>query len=499
MDSKTPIIGKSVIESLTTGMYDDPRFVYREYIQNAADQIDKAIAANLYESHNDAHIYIQIYKEENKIIIEDNATGIESDKVLPYLGNIALSPKNKYKDKGFRGIGRLGGLGYCDRLTFETSYKGEMKKSTMTWNAKQLKEVLNDTDYLISAAELVSLVTSYSFVHEEKDEHYFKITMEGVTNEELINVDKVREYLSMVAPLPFGNGFPHKDKIYKEAKEKNIKIDEYNLFLNSEQLFKGYKNSIYKKDGVNKEDEIIDIVFFEEYWKEELLFWGWYGISNEMHQIPENNIERGIRLRQKNIQIGLEDQLDKYHKNKMGNSYFVGEVYAINPELTPNARRDSFVDNIEFEIFEKQIKNLFHEKLYALYRDFSTKNSAINKLQQLEALYKKVKDKNLDKDKKQKFAEKIPDAEDKAEKAKSDLTKLEEKYKGEVLSKIIVESSCKFNIERPKDIHKIIPQKKLSAEQTAFLEKIYAVIRKNLINETAEELIRKIEEEVKKR
>ena len=38
------IIGKDVIESLTIGMYDDSRFIYREYIQNAADQIDKVIS-----------------------------------------------------------------------------------------------------------------------------------------------------------------------------------------------------------------------------------------------------------------------------------------------------------------------------------------------------------------------------------------------------------------------------------------------------------------------
>lgn len=36
-------IGKTVIETLTSGMYEDARFVYREYIQNAADQIDKAV------------------------------------------------------------------------------------------------------------------------------------------------------------------------------------------------------------------------------------------------------------------------------------------------------------------------------------------------------------------------------------------------------------------------------------------------------------------------
>ena len=40
-------IGKFIIENLTSGMYADSRIVYREYIQNAADQIDVAIAHNM--------------------------------------------------------------------------------------------------------------------------------------------------------------------------------------------------------------------------------------------------------------------------------------------------------------------------------------------------------------------------------------------------------------------------------------------------------------------
>ena len=36
-------IGKDVIESLTLGMYEDCRFIFREYIQNAADQDRKSV------------------------------------------------------------------------------------------------------------------------------------------------------------------------------------------------------------------------------------------------------------------------------------------------------------------------------------------------------------------------------------------------------------------------------------------------------------------------
>ena len=58
-----PVIGKDVIESLTIGMYEDSRFIFREYIQNAADQIDKAIAEGLI-TKDDAAIHIDIDPEK---------------------------------------------------------------------------------------------------------------------------------------------------------------------------------------------------------------------------------------------------------------------------------------------------------------------------------------------------------------------------------------------------------------------------------------------------
>lgn len=57
--SETPQIGKDVIESLTLGMYEDCRFIYREYIQNSADAIDKAIKNGII-SHDEGCIYVQI-------------------------------------------------------------------------------------------------------------------------------------------------------------------------------------------------------------------------------------------------------------------------------------------------------------------------------------------------------------------------------------------------------------------------------------------------------
>lgn len=157
-ENQQPLIGKDVIESLTLGMYEDCRFIYREYVQNAADQVDKAVAEGMMNK-GEEHIQIEIDPENRSIIIEDNATGIAEANVVPILRNIAHSTKQRGVDKGFRGIGRLGGLGYCANLRFETSFKGEPVKSIMKWDAELLKFIINDRDNQEEAVEVLERVT----------------------------------------------------------------------------------------------------------------------------------------------------------------------------------------------------------------------------------------------------------------------------------------------------------------------------------------------------
>src|SRR6185295_13097757 len=167
------------------------------------------------------------------------------------------------------------------------------------------------------------------------------------TNDDLLSVNAVREYLSMVAPVPFSNNFSFKTKIYQEAEKEKIIFDEYTIYINEDQLFKAYKNSVFNKGNIV--DEIYDVEFYKSEVEmkgeankkakkhKEVLFWCWYGISKNMRQIPEENFEKFLRLRKHNIQIGLENRLDDFHKDDTGNRYFIGEVHALNSRLVPNA------------------------------------------------------------------------------------------------------------------------------------------------------------------
>ena len=100
------VFGANILENLTTGMYQDSRVIYREYIQNACDQIDVACKMGVLLDRSAGLISIDIDSEKRKIVIEDNATGIPQDRFQETLANIADSDKQIGEAKGFRGIGR---------------------------------------------------------------------------------------------------------------------------------------------------------------------------------------------------------------------------------------------------------------------------------------------------------------------------------------------------------------------------------------------------------
>lgn len=156
---------------------------------------------------------MRIDKDKRTISIHDNATGISKDKVMTILRNIAHSTKKRGEDKGFRGIGRLGGLGYCSKLIFETSFYGESVKSVMIWDAELLKFIINDRENIEEATEVLSRVTKLEIMKEDSEAHYFNVIMEDVSSDDLLDVNSVTDYLSMVAPVDISSSFIFRQKI----------------------------------------------------------------------------------------------------------------------------------------------------------------------------------------------------------------------------------------------------------------------------------------------
>jgi molecular chaperone HtpG len=516
------VIGKDVIESLTTGMYEDSRFIFREYIQNSADQIDKAHESGLL-AEGEGDIFIKIDPRAQRIEFDDNATGIEQDKVLPILRNIAMSTKEKGKDKGFRGIGRLGGLGYCDKLIFITSAKGEAVKSTMVWDASYLKRIIGDRSKKESASDVINMVTSFSTDKEDVNEHYFKVILEGVNNKDLLDGEHIKSYLRMVAPVSYSTGFIYKSLIKKKVEELNVRLDEYKIYLNGEPLHKSYTADIYSDKNGRKEkiDEVIDVQFFQDTAKDgQLLYWGWYSVSTFKENIKKCNEARGIRVRKANIQIGDDYTLKDLHKEGRGNHYFFGEVHAVHPDLLPNSRRDNFSENDVFWEYKESLQSIFHRDLHKLYYDASKIRSAQKDIDAFDLYQEKLKTKEAtgftNKEDSEKSYLELEDRRRKAEAAQSTIKSFSEKNAedspvGKILCRVTPKDTEKVNINQPQ-IVAVPPTLEdgkinfrtdkytwLDRNQRKLLSKVFGVIENVLAEEMASNLIAKIDESLKKK
>lgn len=433
-----PIFGKNVIETLSEGMYDNPFFLFREYVQNAADAIDAAEYGGILKKGK-GQIEIIIDAGRRLISFEDNGTGIPKKSVKSMLANIGDSQKDRKKNKGFRGIGRLGGLGYCQKVRFETSADREDVKSVFEWDARELHEILANPKEKIDAGQLIRRITSTMEEKCNPNDHFFKVSLIDInsSSDELLDVEEVRKYLSMVAPVPFDYAkFPFIEKIEKFMQEEDLPpLSEYCLHLNTEEIRKGYETPLTIE---GKSIEILDVncKVLRENDREAPLGWLWFSVSQFDGVLPKRCWQRGLRLRKANIQVGEGDCLSNPRreqnlwKEDRGNNYFLGEVHSLDEELIPNSRRDYFNPNPTCRLFEQALGTEF-KGLHNLYHDASEIRSAYKEIHKANEAKKEFenKDKNgefYDEKERKKECENLEDLIKKSDKALKKIEKIEE-------------------------------------------------------------------------
>lgn len=517
------IFGANILENLTTGMYKDSKVIYREYIQNACDQIDKAVLQGIFLSRNEGEIQIWLSEDGRTIAIEDNATGIAQGDFERVLANIADSDKKIGEDKGFRGIGRLCGLAYCRELVFTTTAIGENVISEMRCDAQKMRELLNRNinGEKFTASQVLHEIYSFSYktVRGIEGEHWFKVELIDVNDEntDLLDFNQVKDYLSFTAPVQYRNVFPYQTEIYKHAAAIGYVIDEYRIKLNGEDVFKKYQTHFKTSKG---DDDIFGVEFKDFYdEKGNLVMWLWFGLSKFKAIIAKDIEMRGIRLRKENIQIGNDDALQKLFKEDRGQHYFVGEVFAVSKDLIPNSQRDYFNENTMRAWFERELRRYFKDALTKVYYGGSNANSAFEKI---DSFAKKASEHDarttnndyVDAEHATQAGQEVVRARERAEEAQRKIDKIKsaagDSDADKVLRRVIgrIEDERKATAQ-PVHIPEEAPAKsakkqhrtdKLSRcnnKERKLIGKIFNVIIRTVDAETAERLIAEIEEEFK--
>ena len=351
------IIGKYTLESLTNGLYASPMDLYREYIQNAVDSIDSAIEQKL-EFKDYFEIAVQIDNENNRLLFFDNGCGLPHKTAISTLIDIGNSNKDRNLNRGFRGIGRLAGLGYCDELVFVTSYSGENSKTIVSFNAKLLRELLlASSKHDVSVTDVMKQIITIKEAPEKDNKHFFQVELKGISTQDgLLDEKYVEEYLRQNAPLPYDTAFQWKNTVREKVRIAGYTIPSYCICLNGRQLFKPYTD-VFLSDRVKKlDDRIQDIQVQTFHRNNSISAILWYAKTTFFGTINDNSI-KGIRIRQGNILIGDRFSCNTFFKEERFNGWIIGELHVIDPDLIVNSRRDGFEKNHAYYSLSSSLKD----------------------------------------------------------------------------------------------------------------------------------------------
>ena len=385
--ARLPYIGSFVLETLTTGMYGESRNALREYVQNAFDAIHRAITAGLLRERV-AKIEV-LLKDPDTLVIRDNGIGIGSSTAWGTLTAIGASKKDRKHDAGFRGIGRLAGIAFCDRLSFRTKAAGETTETTVTFDCLKLRDGMNPESG--GGAQLVDLLSDAVSATTTDDvpaeEHYMEVTLLGLSRapENFRELDEIREYLAETAPIGYDPKWEWGKKIRAYGEEFKMPLDVAKLYVGctsegAKQIFKLYRDS-YPAKG--EAVTLTDVTFHqEENW------WAWVGLPDKALSITDPLVH-GLRIRVKNIQVGGPEHLDAIFGRRgqsyiRFNKYYVGEIHVAPTALIPNARRDGFEDDAAWE--------RLREEFYAKFKHLGDRAHKLSddKQKSIEAIEKKV-------------------------------------------------------------------------------------------------------------
>lgn len=252
-----PHFGAFVLETLTLGMYGESRNAIREYIQNGFDSLRQAVAERLI-SDREARIEITLDGDLNGLTIRDNGGGLRTENAVSVLASVGASNKDYRRNAGFRGIGRLAGIVFCDTLTFTTKATGQARRTVVTFDAKKLRERMSPQASVEddAAQTLESCVTAKYEDDPDIGGHFFEVSLRGFFNPpmECKNHEALSTFVGQVSPLPYSPEFLHGDAIVERARADNFQIEWVRVFLREgdaefKELFKPYG----KDFGVKKE------------------------------------------------------------------------------------------------------------------------------------------------------------------------------------------------------------------------------------------------------
>lgn len=364
------LIGGEIFSLVTAGMYDSPLRIYREYIQNSAD----AISLNRPQM---GRVDVQIDRMNESITIRDNGPGLSPAEAVQNLIPVAKSSKQRGVDRGFRGIGRLAGLAFAERVSFTTRASPEQSVCRITWNGFQFGKLISKKKSYDSA--LKSCVVIEEIDNLNYPDHFFEVYIDKIGRHvagTLLNRDLVQSYISEVCPVPMSPNFPFSPEIAELLANLENWI-ELDIFINEDAapLVRKFDQKIQLSESRVSQYVGLETVSIPSL-DGGISAIGWLAHSDYFGAIPKCLGIRGIRARIGNLQIGDESIFSHLFSEERFNRWCVGEVHILDSRIVPNGCRDYFELNPHVRNIENYLTTRFRQLASRCRKESSTRYKA---------------------------------------------------------------------------------------------------------------------------
>ncbi len=347
------VVGKDILELVSSSMYVDPLTIYREYVQNSADSIEEAKTAGILGDNEAGRIDITIDTVGRTLKIRDNGTGVPNGEFAKRLLSIGGSQKRGTAARGFRGVGRLAGLGYCQEVVFRSRAAGDAVVQELRWDCRIFKRLLSEHAYHGTIHDIIQRVASVTALPSaDWPEHFYEVELIKpirIKSDILLNSEAIEFYLSQVGPVPFSPEFRFGAEIRSRLVEHLGCLGEVEIYIDGADtpVYRPYGNDY--ACGEAKRDEFTDVEFriveglhggvSAVVW---LLHHGYHG------SIPPAEGISGLRARKGDIQVGDYRIFAEAFPESRFAGWTVGEVHILDERVMPNGRRDDFEQNAHY-------------------------------------------------------------------------------------------------------------------------------------------------------
>jgi Histidine kinase-, DNA gyrase B-, and HSP90-like ATPase len=369
-----PFFGGFVLETLTIGLYGETRNAIREYLQNGLDSVMQATDTKLI-APGDA--CINVYLEEDALVIRDNGIGLAKDRAVPTLTSIGASSKDYRHQAGFRGIGRLAGIAFCRRLVFITKAKGESLITTVGFDAQQLRRDMSPASGgNLSLERLLNKnVRASQRLTRKLDDHFFEVRLEGLVGapSESTNFDQMVDFVSQVAPVAYADDFPFKTQIEEVVAARTFSrrslqpgqrsaLEEVQIWIHGKGRSVAVRKPYHRAFAVGRDDVVLNDI--QIYDPPSSKWWGWIGHKRAPGAYRED-IVKAIRVRVRNIQVDgtqimgeMFSSIEDAASYGRFNDWYVGEIFVDPTFVIPNSRRDGFEEDENWETLRCELITL---------------------------------------------------------------------------------------------------------------------------------------------